>query len=69
MSESSDDSDGRDSTNGLMDSARAEKLFSRRRLKKPTTVITNTSTDESVRTKDKTLFKVSDTSDSESCQM
>lgn len=65
ISESSDDASDRDSSNTLMDSARAEKIFSRRRLQKFTSNLNNKN-DESIDIQaDKTLFRVSDTSDSE----
>lgn len=68
ISESSDDASDRESSNTLMDSARAEKLFSRRRLQKSTSNLENKNNESSDILAEKTLFRVSDTSDSESSQ-
>lgn len=68
ISESSDDTSDRDSANTLMDSAQAEKLFSRRRLQKTTSNLDNNN-DESINIKaERTLFRLSDSSNSESSQ-
>lgn len=66
ISESSDDSDGRISSNSEMDSARAEKVFSLRSSKSSTSNL-NISINTSVQA-ERTLFRLSDTSDSESFQ-
>jgi len=70
LSESSDDSDNANNSN--VDSARAEKVFARRRLPKRCSNLDSlikTDTDESISMqKEKTLFRVSITSDSESSQ-
>jgi len=70
LSESSDDSDNANNSN--VDSARAEKVFARRRLPKRCSNLDSlikTDTDESIAMqKEKTLFRVSITSDSESSQ-
>lgn len=61
MSESSDDSDEKGSSNAQMDSARAEKAFARHRRQTPTPNSSNV-TDDSVCVKpDRTLFRLSDT--------
>lgn len=66
ISESSDDDSGRDASKTHMDSARAEKIFSRRRLQKSSSNLDNKN-DESIYIQaERTLFRVSDTSDSES---
>lgn len=69
ISESSDDVSDEDSSNTFMDSARAEKIFSRRRLQKSTSNLDNEN-DKSIDIQgfqaERTLFRVSDTSDSES---
>lgn len=68
ISESSDDSDGRISSNSEMDSARAEKVFSLRNPKSSTSNL-NISLNTSVHIQaERTLFRLSDTSDSESSQ-
>jgi len=62
ISESSDDSDSsRDSSNPNMDSVRVEKVFSRYKPQKPTSSL-NTHTIKA----EKSLFRVSDSSDSAS---
>lgn len=68
ISESSDNSDGIISSNEEMDSARAEKIFSRRR--RPNSISNiNISTNTSINIPaERTLFRLSDTSDSESSQ-
>lgn len=62
MSESSDDSDDPED----VDSARAEKVFSRRRYQRDSSA-NDTSVNQSIHA-EKTLFRLSDTSDSESSQ-
>lgn len=66
MSESSDDSDDGASSNAHMDSARAEKAFSRRKRQTPTLNGPNVKNDSTRHIQsDRTLFRLSDTSDSE----
>lgn len=66
MSESSDDSDDGGFSNAQMDSARAEKAFSRRRQTIPTPNSSDV-TNDSLRIKpDRSLFRVSDTDSGES---
>ncbi|XP_060839686.1 transcription termination factor 2 [Rhopalosiphum padi] len=65
ISESSDDSNDEDSTNSHMDSARAEKAFSRRRRQTPTLNGSNVKNDSAHIQSDRTLFRLSDTSASE----
>ncbi|XP_050057902.1 transcription termination factor 2-like isoform X2 [Aphis gossypii] len=65
MSESSDDSDDGASSNSHMDSARAEKAFSRRKRQTPTLDEPNVKNDSTHIQSDRTLFRLSDTSDSE----
>lgn len=65
MSESSDDSDDEASSNAHMDSARAEKAFSRRKRQTPTLDEPNVKNDSTHIQSDRTLFRLSDTSDSE----
>ncbi|KAL4088915.1 hypothetical protein QTP88_023996 [Uroleucon formosanum] len=67
MSESSGDSDDGKSSNEQMDSARAEKVFSRRRRQTPTPNSSDV-TNDSLRIKpDRSLFRLSDTDSEVSC--
>lgn len=67
MSDSSGDSDDGKSSNEQMDSARAEKAFSRRRRQTPTPNSSDVKND-SLRIKpDRSLFRLSDTDSEVSC--
>lgn len=61
MSGSSDDSDDGGSSNAQMDSARAEKAFSRRRRPIPTPNSSDVTNDSLCIKPDRSLFRVSDT--------
>jgi len=61
MSGSSSDSDDGGSSNAQMDSARAEKAFSRRRLQTPTPNSSDVTNDSLHVKPDRTLFRLSDT--------
>jgi len=61
MSDSSDDSDEGESSNAQIDSARAEKAFSRRRRQTLTPNSSNVTNDSVSIKPDRTLFRLSDT--------
>lgn len=63
MSKSSNDSDNLED----VDSAQAEKVVSRRRLQRDSSA-NDISVNQSIHAEEKTLFRLSDTSDSESLQ-